>query len=724
MTLTYAPYYPGGWQDNPSTATPIIAAALQNIENGIALATAASPDRLNVVTQYGASPGGTADSTTAIQNALAAAAPGQIVYFPAGKYLISSPLALPNAGVIQGSAGFAPPSQDAGSVLVMSAAFAGAGAITTTCASGGPVIGGQVRDLGIDGSAAAAGGGIIGTGNVTNLAIDNVAIYKVPGAGIDATVSNGTGSPHGWHVRHVRVDGAGANGINCGTATDCTWDDVHVINSTGHAWSLAGCPANSRFIGCRGEWSGAGKDGWHLVSTWNSSTGSGAVTMTACSTDRNDGHGVNVLATGNVPLILDACMFRRDGRNGGAGGGGFAGINISAATIPVVIGPVAVWPGVDDDGTHSNSPQIGLSVANSAYVQVSGGYIQGNTTAVNNGGSNTAFFVSPAVLTATGTTSAPTVITSSFLSVLNGASLSLKSAGGSSSVLTAQATGSGTQPIGELIANAAADPVLGVEVSADSANRFKMDSNGKMQWGPGSATQDVDLYRPSSGLLQTDQNLTATGYLSASRLIANGITGISSSSRLVGSNSGAPASGTFLTADFFVDAGGYIWVNTAGGAQGTWQKIGSSYLCAPNQYAPGSQTSLTVTGTSLAAFSSGLASTNSFSAPASGNVLVEASFVVQTTVGTGAATVFGIAAHGTTTPACDLIIVNDNTTGIPRPLSLRFYVTGLTPGASMQYDLIGCNASGSSDTVQILAFGTTTSGTTRGGPVIMTVQAA
>ena len=53
-------------------------------------------DWLNVVTVYGADPTGTADSTTAIQNALNAAAvkyaPKRTVYFPAGTYKITSTL--------------------------------------------------------------------------------------------------------------------------------------------------------------------------------------------------------------------------------------------------------------------------------------------------------------------------------------------------------------------------------------------------------------------------------------------------------------------------------------------------------------------------------------------------------------------------------------------------------------------------------------------------------
>ena len=33
--MTYTPYYPGGWLNEPSTSTPIVAAALNNMENGI-----------------------------------------------------------------------------------------------------------------------------------------------------------------------------------------------------------------------------------------------------------------------------------------------------------------------------------------------------------------------------------------------------------------------------------------------------------------------------------------------------------------------------------------------------------------------------------------------------------------------------------------------------------------------------------------------------------------
>lgn len=47
-------------------------------------------------------------------------------------------------------------------------------------------------------------------------------------------------------------------------------------------------------------------------------------------------------------------------------------------------------------------------------------------------------------------------------------------------------------------------PVLEVNVTGDTKERFTIDTNGKLQWGTGSATQDTDLYRYSAGVLATD----------------------------------------------------------------------------------------------------------------------------------------------------------------------------------------------------------------------------
>src|ERR1700729_1259570 len=41
--VTYSPFYPGGWDDSPNTATPIVAEALNNIESGIGAVEAEIP---------------------------------------------------------------------------------------------------------------------------------------------------------------------------------------------------------------------------------------------------------------------------------------------------------------------------------------------------------------------------------------------------------------------------------------------------------------------------------------------------------------------------------------------------------------------------------------------------------------------------------------------------------------------------------------------------------
>jgi hypothetical protein len=477
----------------------------------------AGTDWINAVLAYGADLSGSNDATIPIQNALSAAQPGQVVYLPAGLYKTTAPLAPPPGVTLRGAGGWPSPSQDAGAVIVPAASFSGSAVIAMTCASGGPVIGAQICDLGIDGSA--LGGtvaGITGTGNVTNAVIENVFIYKVSGAGIDPTISNSTGSPHGWHVNHVRVDSAGGNGINVGGHTDSQWYDVHAINSGGHGWSVAGSPANSRFVGCRAEWSGAGKDGFHVVSTWNSGTGSGGCVFLGCTTDRNDNHGMNITATGSVPILLSGCVFRRDGRNGASGGGSFAGLNINGSTCPVIVSGCSVFPGVDDNGTGTNSPQIGLSITGASDVQVESGYIQGATTAYNDGGGNSGVTIGPLVITGTGTTSAPTVQPTPFLAALNAASLQIKKPTASGGIL--QVTNSTSGPSGanvQIHSAAAGDNALALDVTGDGASRFKLDSGGGAYWGGGGTTQDAKLARSAASKLSlTDNSVGSTPQLS------------------------------------------------------------------------------------------------------------------------------------------------------------------------------------------------------------------
>ncbi len=56
------------------------------------------------------------------------------------------------------------------------------------------------------------------------------------------------------------------------------------------------------------------------------------------------------------------------------------------------------------------------------------------------------------------------------------------------------------------IGAAAADRALGVEVAGDSSFRFRVDTNGRHDWGPGNVGTDTNLYRASASVLATDDS--------------------------------------------------------------------------------------------------------------------------------------------------------------------------------------------------------------------------
>jgi hypothetical protein len=58
---------------------------------------------------------------------------------------------------------------------------------------------------------------------------------------------------------------------------------------------------------------------------------------------------------------------------------------------------------------------------------------------------------------------------------------------------------------------ASADRAFGILVSGDTNHRFRSDTNGLLQWGPGNATQDLNLYRQGVGTLRTDNNFSVGG---------------------------------------------------------------------------------------------------------------------------------------------------------------------------------------------------------------------
>jgi hypothetical protein len=386
--------------------------------------TAGTVTVLNVVTQYGADPTGVKDSTTAIQTALNAAPAGGVVYAPVGTYLISKQIVLPSLVTLTGDTSISVVEnvQDglgqAGTVLKVAAGWGGAGTSVLRLSDNATArtIGGSVLNLTINGVSytATAIDGIQAFGPVIQTRISNVAVENMSGWGVRTLIdSSATGNqyPYWWDVDKLMVNECAAGGCSITNMTDATWRDVYVLfcglgGSPGPGWLVTGCD-NSHFTDCRAEW--CGTQGLYVTGAWTTGTGAGGCVFTGFSTDRNEKNGILIDATGNSPVLFNGTMLRRDGRNAKSGGGSFAGLALASAALPVIVSGISVFPGVDDDGTGTNSPQYGLSQATSSYLMIDLGYVQGNSAALNLDFSGITW-IGGGITKATGTTASPASI--------------------------------------------------------------------------------------------------------------------------------------------------------------------------------------------------------------------------------------------------------------------------------------------------------------------------
>ena len=170
----------------------------------------------------------------------------------------------------------------------------------------------------------------------------------------------------------------------------------------------------------------------------------------------------------------------------------------------------------------------------------------------------------------------------------------------------------------------------------------------------------------------------------------------------------------FLDAD--VEVGGNLVVDgTLSGAA-----VSGGYLRSPTVITSGT---FTTTSATLSALSAGTVGTGLFTAPSSGEVVVEVDLVSNVT---GADAIgFALAATTTVTPVVGHVVTAEPSSSVPyNPYHLVFPVTGLTVGNSYNYDvLFGVT---NSATVSVAAVGvtsTTVAAGNKGGPVTVTVKA-
>ncbi|WP_428957917.1 glycosyl hydrolase family 28-related protein [Streptomyces sp. cg35] len=359
---------------------------------------------------YGALGDGLADDTAAIQAAIDACPAGGVVYIPQGVYRTSAPLVSDPTVTVRGShanmmAGLN--LSDPPCYLQPLPSFTGDCMIQFKDAASGGYAGvpaeHRIEDLMLDGSTLDGTkpvDGIFAAGNVQNVRLTNVTIRRMSNNGI---VTGGVDNafPYSWRMTNVMVDNCRGNGLLFNRMTDLTMNDVQVIGCWGQGAILNNCP-NTQASLCRFEWNGS--HGVHITGAWGNGTGSGGMLMSACSTDRNGGHGVLVDATGNGPIQIDNLLTRRDGRNGGNGGNECAGLAVIGATVPVIANAVTCYPGLDDDGSGTNSPQYGVSVSGSASVQLDHMYLHAAQEGLHDDGTSQLVTVGPVLTTVAGAT--------------------------------------------------------------------------------------------------------------------------------------------------------------------------------------------------------------------------------------------------------------------------------------------------------------------------------
>jgi hypothetical protein len=368
-----------------------------------------------IVTSYGAKGDGIQDDTTFIQAAINACQPGGVVYLPRGVYKTTATLDLKNGVSLVGShasmmLGPGMTETDYPCYIQPAAPFTGASVIQIIGDADGthPAISGEQRivNLMLDGSQLTGSSidGLYAKGNVQNVVLDNVCIKAMPNNGIVTASRTSDGQyPYSWRLHHVMIDRCHANGIMFTQNTDLTLDDVQVIGCSAQGIVLTNC-ANSILLGCRAEWNGS--HGFHLTGDWGNWSGSGAAQMIGCSTDRNGQYGVLIDATGNGPMILSGLMMRRDGRNGGAGGGGYAGLSVASNGVPVIVSGATCYPGTDDAGTTGTSPDYGIKLNGATDVQINGAYLHAAVQGLYQTGTNTRCYIGANVATVAGLTTA------------------------------------------------------------------------------------------------------------------------------------------------------------------------------------------------------------------------------------------------------------------------------------------------------------------------------
>jgi hypothetical protein len=400
----------------------------------------------------------------------------------------------------------------------------------------------DLRDLWIDLSAGPANVDAIASwGAMHGLVMQNLGINAPTGNGINLQKnSNFTSSNFGTGVKADTIviqNGAGVGVIN--NNTDGTWVNVHPQGCALGGWQVKA--ANNRHIGCRADLSGfvnGVPSGNHAPGVLIDSPGPGggyldANTFIGFGTQRNDGPAfliTNSSTSGTSPrnpVIIRGASLDGDWVNGGAGAAGKGAVQVQGRNIVVIDGDVLVHTEDVAAGCPDyalNTETIGTAPGAPLVISWDGGHVNAMVgDFLDSANVGALLLVSPLVTEEIGAQGGSAVslqynaklpvnrlvwgasgVTDVTLQRTAAGQLQLVSTSSVSPRLQISSVFSNaSQPLIQLINNASGDLAFTGQVSGDSSSRYRMDSNGQMKWGPGTATQDCELSRLAANILGT-----------------------------------------------------------------------------------------------------------------------------------------------------------------------------------------------------------------------------
>lgn len=348
------------------------------------------------VEAYGAVGDDSRDNYAAIMAAINACPLGGTVLFPMGVFRISQPITLDKPVTLQGT--YAPRWYYAStprSSIKPTTSFSGSAIVhvrdKSISGQAADNNGGRIRNISIDGNSfGTAVDGLYFEGLVRDWKVEGVDISQTSGNGFRTAQGSGSGNPRGFTVQQLSIYSPALHGVRATALTDSYLEDVLVVGGAQRGFYFTSM-GETKVVSSRAVFNTL--EGLYI----DGASSNGGFQFTDFSTDRNDRHGIRISASGTTTISFTGLLIRRDGANDGGGSETpYAGVAIigsaSARVAPVVIKNMTEIPGVDDDGTGTPAPSVGIRVEKASYVSVDG-VLWGVDQAYSDGGGNDHFII-------------------------------------------------------------------------------------------------------------------------------------------------------------------------------------------------------------------------------------------------------------------------------------------------------------------------------------------